>query len=82
MVAVLNDAFELYSHSEMLELQRTFRDFLREASNLDDESLVTILQHEFGASYYAPWDGSTYRAWLEFVDKQLDETIAERMRLV
>jgi hypothetical protein len=82
MAAVLTDAFELYGPSDILELQRTFRDFLRETSTLDDETVGTILSRAFDSSYYAPWDGSTYRSWLEAIDKQLDETVAERVRLV
>jgi hypothetical protein len=82
MAALLRDAFELYGDSDILELRRTFRDFLRETSTSDDETVGSILSREFGSTYYAPWDGSTYRSWLEAIDKHLDETVVQRLRLV
>jgi hypothetical protein len=78
MADVLREAFEGYGDSDMLELQRTFRDFLRETATLDDETVGTILSRDFDSSYDASWNGSTYRSWLEAIDEQLDATVGQR----
>jgi hypothetical protein len=80
-VSVLNDYFHGRSDVQLLQLQRVLRQFRKETVELSDEKLGKALNLDFNSTYIAPQARLTHHAWLNRIDKQLDDTLKHRMSL-